>query len=202
MLGGQHAKVLNERDREELRRMGVISSKDDMWDSYDTPVRRRVYASGFQVDNSLLAAHELQEGQRQNGQLSANDYRMIGKYRLMECADINRYVELRRELERWSAQFKKRTGRTPALSDVKECGSHALYRSFCTYLHLRESMSGLVKEVYRTNMDDVETFQHVTEEGRSILDTLRKKPFRPARTSTRAVNANAPASVNVVTRSQ
>ena len=141
-------------------------AKDDMWDMYDRPE-----SNGGKEDNhTLIGAHELSSDTEH---LSPSDYRKIGRYRLMETMDINRYVNLRKELQRWSAAFKEQYGRTPALSDARVSGKSLLYNRFCEYLQMRSSMSGLVKEVYGTEVDDVETLKKVNAEGKVILDTLR-----------------------------
>lgn len=155
----------------------LLGSREDMWDIYDRPVSRGDYTSGFQADNSLMGVHEL--GTRPKDELSADDYRMIGKYRLMESIDINHYVALRKELEEWSAAFRKETGRTPALSDVRHCERPILYYRFCQYLDMRDRMNGLVREVYRTEIDDLETFEKVNAEGKSILHALRNGQVPP-----------------------
>lgn len=144
---------------------------EDMWDMYDRPASLIEESSSSEADNTLIGAHELIPKRRD--QLSANDYRMIGKYRLMESSDINRYVALRKELERWSASFKNTHGRTPKLSDVRSSGKSMWYDRFCEYLGMRGRISGLVREVYQTELDDVETLRKVNVEGKEILDTLR-----------------------------
>lgn len=146
-------------------------SVDDMFDMYDRPVSPGGRSSDPETHSSLIGTHELSKTRKD--QLSANDYRMIGKYRLMESIDINRYVGLRKELESWSMAFKELHGRTPALSDAKGNGKSMLYNRFCEYLEMRDQMSGLVREVYGTEIDDMETFQKVNAEGKVILDSLR-----------------------------
>lgn len=145
-------------------------SVDDMFDMYDRPASPAGRSSDPGTHSSLIGTHELSRARKD--QLSANDYRMIGKYRLLESIDINRYVGLRKELESWSAAFKERHGRTPALSDAKGIGK-SIYNKFCEYLEMRDRMSGLVREVYGTEIDDTETFQKVNAEGKVILDSLR-----------------------------
>lgn len=164
-----------------LEALGVHDSRDDMWDRYDAPVRRPDRASGFGVDRSLFGIHEIGAQQTEHGKhgLSMNDYRMIGRYRLMESKDICAFVQVRRELESWSVSFKKRTGHIPRLSDVKDQADSGLYSKFCRYLDMRQSMSGLMKEVYGANMDDFQsTIDEVNEAGRSVLDVLRASVSR------------------------
>lgn len=144
---------------------------EDMWDMYDRPASPTENSATCAVDNSLVGTHELNA--KRKDQLSANDYRMIGKYRLMESADIYRYVKLRKELQQYSAEFKERHGRIPKLSDVKNAGKSIWHSRFCHYLAIRQRMGGLVSEVYQTDVDDVETFRKVNVEGRVILDSLR-----------------------------
>ncbi len=174
-LGGQGVGETAE-ERSAMASLGVETTKDDMWDAYDYPVRRPDRASGFGIDRTLFGAHEIGDGNARGNRehLSMNDYRLIGKYRLMESKDICMFVQLRRELERWSKGFRDRTGRTPKLSDVKEVGEGGLYTKFCKYLDMRHSMSGLMKEVYGTNIDDLQTtLDQVNEAGKNVLDTLR-----------------------------
>eukprot|EP00171_Calliarthron_tuberculosum_P015246 IDg15246t1 len=176
LRGGQGDISCAGDDDAALRSLGVQDTKEDMWDDYDVPVSRPSRASGFGVDRTLFGAHEISANRsaRARGRLSMNDYRLIGKYRLMESKDIYTFVQLRRELERWSIAFKKRMGKTPRLSDVKDRANSGLYTKFCRYLDMRHSMSGLMKEVYGANMDDLEsTFDEVNEAGRSVLDQLR-----------------------------
>lgn len=147
---------------------------EDMWDMYDRPSSWERKPT-TEVDNTLIGAHELsprQSPKRNNQRLSANDYRKIGRYRLMGAMDINRYVELRKELQGWSTSFKKEHGRTPTLSDAKVSSKSWLYGKFCEYLAMRDRMFGLVEEVYGTVMDDVETLKKVNEEGKEVLNTL------------------------------
>lgn len=54
--------------------------------------------------------------------LSKSDYQLLGKYRLMESNDIHTFIQLRRELKKFSDDFKAEQGRIPALSDIKESG--------------------------------------------------------------------------------
>ncbi|CDF33163.1 unnamed protein product [Chondrus crispus] len=144
-------------------------SSDDMFDMYDRPISMKL-APDASLYPSLIGADEL--SRKGKDHLSANDYRMIGKYRLMESVDINRYVGLRKELQSWSEDFKKRHGRTPALSDTKVDGKPMLYKKFCEYLESRDRISGLVHEVYGTDMDDMETLEKMNNEGKVILDAL------------------------------
>lgn len=147
---------------------------DDMWDKYDRPEsgKKGTNSSANRDSHTLIGAHELNRSGKE--QLSASDYRKIGKYRLMETMDINRYMALRKELQRWSASFRRKHGRTPTLSDARRSsGRSMLYYRFCEYLQMRDSMSGLVQEVYGTEVDDVETLRKVNVEGKTILDALR-----------------------------
>lgn len=146
----------------------MIGSVEDMWDMYDRPASRPAKVASH---HTLIGSHEIRMERKE--QLSASDYRKIGRYRLMETMDINRYVQLRNELHGWSAAFKEKYGRTPALSDAENSGKAMLYKRFCEYLHMRDSMKGLVQEVYGTELDDVETLTKVNAEGKVILDTLR-----------------------------
>lgn len=176
LQGGQGAISCDGAEGAALRSLGVSDTRDDMWDGYDAPVGRPSRANGFGVDHTLFGAHEIRadSAERARGRLSMNDYRLIGKYRLMESKDIYRFVQLRRELERWSAAFKKRMGKTPRLSDVKDRANSGLYTKFCRYLEMRHSMSGLMKEVYGADMDSLQsTFDEVNEAGRTVLDQLR-----------------------------
>lgn len=147
-------------------------SVEDMWDIYDRPVSPNWSpANNGENHSSLIGVHEL--GARDKDQLSANDYRMIGRYRLMETIDINRYVSLRKELQRWSEAFRETHGRTPTLSDAKSSGKAFLYDRFCEYLGVRENLSGLVREVCGTEIDDTESLRKFTHEGKEKLEVLR-----------------------------
>lgn len=145
------------------------SVQEDMWDAYDRPATQDVSGEGHNSSSSV-GSDELMF---RRDQLSPNDYRMIGKYRLMETMDINRFVTLRKQLEKWSNDFQRKHNRKPALSDAKNSGNVALYRRFCEYLDMRKRMSGLVKEVYGTEVDDLETLTKVNKQGKIILDALR-----------------------------
>lgn len=143
-------------------------SREDMWDMYDRPSSlssSRCTNSEIETENSLIGVHVLENG------LSANDFRKIGRYRLMETMDINRYVELRKTLQNWSKEFKEINGRVPSLSDAKNCGI-LWYSKFCDYLDMREKMEGLVKEVYGTEVDDFETLKKLNAEGKQVLNAL------------------------------
>ena len=144
---------------------------DDMLDKYDRPNFARSDSNVSEVNHSLIGVHEIPSEKNQH--LSANDYRKIGKYRLMETMDINRYVTLRKELETWSQSFRETNGRIPALSDAHASGKPYLYAKFCEYLNMRDKMNGLVQEVYGTGVDDVETLKTINHEGKVILQTLR-----------------------------
>jgi hypothetical protein len=149
------------------------------WDVYDRPTRGD-YSSGFQVSEALVHGPEEAAASGAGGKgspkrvrkdhLSANDYRAIGKYRLMESVDINRYVQLRRDLLAWSAAYKETHGHTPSLSDVRASGKPRLYIRFCEYIETRDRMDGLVKEVCGAEIDDV---QQIQEAGRALVDQLR-----------------------------
>lgn len=150
----------------------LAGALDDMWDMYDTPSSWEKRSSS-ESDHSLIGAHELYREQRKQSQgLSANDYRKIGRYRLMGAMDINKYVKLRKELQSWSGSFKIEHGRTPTLSDAKNSNKSWLYGNFCEYLEMRDRMFGLVEEVYGTGVDDEETLKKVNDEGKEVLDTL------------------------------
>lgn len=141
---------------------------EDMWDMYDRPSSWKRSAS-TESDNTLIGTHSLNNKGPQ--QLSANDYRKIGRYRLMETMDIYQYVALRKELQAFSAEFKRNHGRIPSLSDARSSGSK-WYTKFCDYLDMRDKMEGLVEEVYGTKGDDLETLKKVNEEGKEVLKTL------------------------------
>lgn len=145
-------------------------STNDMFDIYDRPASLRTRAADGTLHGTMIGASDL--ARRGKDQLSANDYRKIGKYRLLESIDIHRYVSLRKELQSWSEDFKKRHGRIPALSDTRANGMSLLYHKFCEYLESRDRISGLVREVYGTDMDDMETLQKLNDEGKLILDAL------------------------------
>mmetsp|Transcript_18400 Transcript_18400/g.73806 ORF Transcript_18400/g.73806 Transcript_18400/m.73806 type:complete len:81 (-) Transcript_18400:209-451(-) len=57
--------------------------------------------------------------------LTKSDYRLIGQYRLMENNDIHTFIQLRKELKRFSDNFKEREGRVPALSDIEQSGTRS-----------------------------------------------------------------------------
>jgi NUMOD3 motif len=106
------------------------------------------YSSGFQKRESLrlnepekrvlqAGSSELSPAVGQAGYVpTANDFRAIGKYRLMESIEISKYVQTRRELENWSNGFKKEHGHIPALSDVRVRASPETYQKFCNYVGL------------------------------------------------------------------
>eukprot|EP00177_Eucheuma_denticulatum_P006186 GFKZ01011287.1.p1 GENE.GFKZ01011287.1~~GFKZ01011287.1.p1 ORF type:complete len:542 (-),score=46.82 GFKZ01011287.1:1508-3133(-) len=147
-------------------------SVEDMWDVYDRPVSPNLYSTDSgENHSSLIGIHEL--AARAKDKLSANDYRMIGRYRLMETIDINRYVSLRKELQRWSEAFRDTHGRTPTLSDAKSSGKSFLYDRFCEYLSVRDNISGLVREVCGTEIDDTESLRKFTHQGKEKLEVLR-----------------------------
>lgn len=104
--------------------------------------------------------------------LSPNDYRAIGKYRLMETVDIHQFVSLRKELRVWSNTFKQTHGRTPALSDVQALGDTVIYHKFCKYLDAKQKMSGLLSEVHNGKIDE-DTITEVAARGKRILRMLR-----------------------------
>jgi len=106
--------------------------------------------------------------------LSKNDFRMLGKYRLMESHDIHSLIQLRKELKSFSDEFKRKRGRIPALSDIKDSGQLLLYNKFETYLTIRGKVQGLAKEVYGLDVDNLEEIEQVSERGQKVLEKLRK----------------------------
>lgn len=168
-----------EPDASTLVALGVSSTRSDMWDAYDAPLTRPSRASGFGVDRTLVGVHSLSDLDRVTVQnrLSAKDYRTIGKFRLLESKDINKFVQLRRELESWSSKFKEETGEIPKLSDVWDQKDQGLYAKFCRYLDMRHSMSGLMKEVYGASIEQLEsTYDRLSEEAQCVLDLLQARP--------------------------
>jgi len=107
--------------------------------------------------------------------LSADDYRLIGKHRLMTTGDIHQYIQLRRQLKAWSDSWKEAHGTLapPSLSDVREDAPPSVYAQFCEYLALRARMRGLAKEVFGAEVDDVEGMQRTANEGETILHALK-----------------------------
>mmetsp|Transcript_18398 Transcript_18398/g.73797 ORF Transcript_18398/g.73797 Transcript_18398/m.73797 type:complete len:448 (-) Transcript_18398:3941-5284(-) len=105
--------------------------------------------------------------------LTKSDYRLIGQYRLMENNDIHTFIQLRKELKRFSDNFKEREGRVPALSDIEQSGKLSLYRKFEQYLAIREKMNGLVTEVYGLDVDNLEEIERVSRKGQHIIEQLR-----------------------------
>lgn len=180
VAGGQGSISFEEdgADAAALAVLGVSSTKNDQWDAYDAPPSLRPKrTSGFEIDHSLLGSHELDALSRpsKRDHLSVNDYRAIGKYRLLESKDICAFVQLRRDLENWSDKFKERNGYTPKLSDVENEATPGLYNKFCRYIDMRRSMEGLMKEVYGTNIDELEnTYDRVSGEAQVALDLIRK----------------------------
>jgi hypothetical protein len=182
---------------------GSSHSQWGQWDRYDTPTRGD-YSSGFQVSQVLvgdatggsLAADasggKVTGSQARKEQLTASDYRAIGKFRLMESIDINKYMQLRRELAAWSAAFKRRVGHTPALSDVRDCGEPRIYAQFCEYIEARNRMNGLVREVCGTEIDNVEELQKVTNAGKDLVEQLNlaRKSAQNAAVAAAAVSAS------------
>ncbi|CAN8064545.1 unnamed protein product [Agarophyton chilense] len=152
-------------------RHSLEGAVEDMWDMYDRPPTQS--NTGRDQSNHMLIGTS--EHKNRNDRLTPRDYRMIGRYRLLESMDINRFVSLRRELQTWSDEFKEKHGRKPALSDAKGEGKAALYHNFCEYLDIRDRMSGLVQEVYGTEVDDLETLVKANEEGKIKLDALRRE---------------------------
>lgn len=174
-------------------------SVDDMFDVYDrpsTPTNGAAAAAGtherrltkrenifrkrdidrIEADNTLVGAHVLTNGGHPVHDtaakgLSANDYRKIGRYRLLETMDINEYMKMRNKLQRWSTSFKELHGHVPSLTDARKFGQD-LYAMFCDYLEMRDKMEGLVKEVYGTEVDDLETLHKLNAEGKQVLSTL------------------------------
>ncbi|KAK1859291.1 hypothetical protein I4F81_001888 [Pyropia yezoensis] len=114
-------------------------------------------------------------GQAPRRRLSADDYRLIGKHRLMTTGDIHSYIQLRRQLKAWSDSWKAthHASRPPSLSDVREDAPPSVYAQFCEYLSLRARMRGLAKEVFGAEVDDVEGMQRTANAGESILHALK-----------------------------
>lgn len=156
-------------------RNNMEGALEDMWDKYDRPATRNNPERDLN-NHTLIGDHE---SKRATDQLGPNDFRMIGRYRLMESLDIHHFMNLRKELQKWSDEFKRKHGRKPALSDARVEGKPVLYHRFCDYLELRRKMNGLVEEVYGTEVDDLETLTRVNEKGRVMLDTLRSATNAP-----------------------
>lgn len=151
-----------------------VKKKEGKWDVYDNP-------PAPPARFAWTVSGTVSQQKRESDRLSMNDYRLIGKYRLMGSKDIATFVHLRRELEEWSAKFRERTGRTPKLSDVRGEGETLLYSKFARYLDMRHSMHGLMKEVYGAGIDDFQTtLDKVEVQGKSVLDLLRSSGEEPA----------------------
>lgn len=147
------------------RDVGVV------WDEYDRPSSWE-YHPTIRADVLRVGADGNKVGKRDN-RLSPNDYRKIGRYRLMETMDINRFAELRKKLRKWSDSFKKKKGRRPLLSDVESNGRGSLYTQFCEYIDMRNRMSGLMQEVLGTEVDNVEILKKMNAEGKEALESLK-----------------------------
>lgn len=149
-----------------------------MYDDYDKPFQspyNTTSTNDLEINNSLVSVHSLRlqpPPGRRSDHLSFNDFRKIGRHRLMETMEINRYIDLRHDLQKWSAKFQADHGKVPSLSDVREHGSSAHYNKFCEYLDMRSRMEGLVKEVCGTEVDDLETLSKINDEGKQVLKTL------------------------------
>lgn len=144
----------------------------DMWDEYDRPSSWEYHPNPEVQETSLIGTHEL-DAKKKDKRLSPNDYRKIGRYRLMETMDINRFTEIRRELQDWSDSFKKKHDRRPTLTDVRNVGKAWLYNQFCEYLEMRNRMNGLMMEVLGTEVDNVEILEKVNMEGKEALEALQ-----------------------------
>jgi NUMOD3 motif len=181
--GAENSDVLSEDNYSSINRSSFVS-KNVQIGPRSFPSRGD-YSSGFQKRDSLHDAEPEQDVlQYGSSALStsvgqaeylptANDYRAIGKYRLMESIEVSKYVQTRRELANWSNGFKKEHGHTPALSDVKVRASPETYQKFCNYVENRDRISGLVEEVCGTGIDDEAEIQKVADTGRTLVDQLK-----------------------------
>lgn len=143
----------------------------DMWDEYDRPFSWEFHPA-TREETSMIGTYE-RNAKKPANRLTPNDYRKIGRYRLMETMDINRFIELRRKLQEWSDSFKSKNGRLPSLSDVRNRGKHGLYHQFCEYIDMRNKISGLMEEVLGAEVDNLEVLKQVNVEGREALQTLQ-----------------------------
>mmetsp|Transcript_20047 Transcript_20047/g.53391 ORF Transcript_20047/g.53391 Transcript_20047/m.53391 type:complete len:267 (+) Transcript_20047:1-801(+) len=107
--------------------------------------------------------------------LGPSEYRVLGRYRLLETMDIHSFFRLRRELKEWSSAFSEEVGRTPSLSDAKQRGGLTLYRKFVRYLDMRARMRGLAREMHVLvdEVEDIALIEKVTETGKSLLECLK-----------------------------
>lgn len=178
----------DEVDEDELH----YGAECDPWDVYDRP-RDQPRTSRFQGSEDLIASSEATYGLSanddkdlasadKNSAFSVNDYRAIGRYRLVESIDLNKYMQLRRELLTWSEKFKELHGHVPSLSEVSRYGNTELYRKFCQYIEARDRVNGLVTEVCGTPIDDVEELRKVSEKGKNLVDRLHSSQAEPQAT--------------------
>lgn len=158
----------NEADQGGIMKGGI----GDMWDEYDRPSSWEYHPIADVEETSLIGTHEIGV-KLKDKRLSPNDYRKIGRYRLIETMDINKFAMLRRDLQGWSDSFKKKHKRRPTLSDVRNSGKAWLYNQFCEYLDMRNRMSGLMQEVLGTEVDNVEIWEKVNTEGKEALEALQ-----------------------------
>lgn len=153
---------------------GLVADGHTAWDEYDTPQREDSGSTGHLVDSSFIGGTvEFSDRRARKDGLSPNDYRAIGRYRLLESRDINSYMQLRRELSDWSAKFKERYGRTPALSDVGDTADAQVYHKFCDYIEARARMSGLVQEVYGSHLEHPDDIEKLATAGKALVDQLK-----------------------------
>lgn len=165
----------------------VSDSDEGAHDDLGVGLGRSDYSSGFLSttpsspslstlgDAAALLSPPLPSGHAPRRRLSADDYRLIGKHRLMTTGDIHSYIQLRRQLKAWSDSWKAthHASRPPSLSDVREDAPPSVYAQFCEYLSLRARMRGLAKEVFGAEVDDVEGMQRTANAGESILHALK-----------------------------
>uniref|UniRef100_A0A7S1TIM1 Nuclease associated modular domain-containing protein n=1 Tax=Compsopogon caeruleus TaxID=31354 RepID=A0A7S1TIM1_9RHOD len=144
------------------------------WNSLELVVEeesepRRLEPSGFLSVNE----RDLHTSQAPDGRLSAADYRLIGRYRLMETHDIHSFIHLRREVKLWSRGFQEQHGRIPAFSDAFESDDLNIREKCIRYLRLRDKIVGLVREVYDDPVEDLDKFLEVSERAKEALKALR-----------------------------
>jgi len=151
--------------------------EDGGHDDLGVGLGRSDYSSGFLSAHPSASLSSLSTGAvtPARRRLSADDYRLIGKHRLMTTGDIHQYIQLRRQLKAWSDSWKEAHGTVapPSLSDVREDAPPSVYAQFCEYLALRARMRGLAKEVFGAEVDDVEGMQRTANEGETILHALK-----------------------------
>ena len=115
-----------------------------------------------------------------NTPLSANEFRTLGQYRLLEAHDLHKMRKLRREAEPWLDRFARTFGRPAELADAECMDSETLaeserraLRAVIGYLELKGKSRGLLSDVLNIDPDDPQALESFMKKGEELARKVK-----------------------------